>query len=184
MSNSSKRERAEAADPNRFKQAKQMSVVPGGPMNNTPQNVASIGDQRMTLDGSPPQYPYQDSAMDANDFRTRAPIPNENSGMPQFMVIGNGLNKNPYGLQPQPDPVAQNNMDGSYMGTQAQNRGLYASMMGPTGMPTQTAPGGSTPQPQQTAQALPLQGVQSAEIQPQAQGKGTDMKSGNRTKTA
>lgn len=176
-----KRQRAEQMEPNRFKQAQSMVTHAGAPMNNTPQNVNSINDQRMTLDPNQgPSYPYMDSGLNANDPRARAPIPNENTGMPQFMTVGRGFNQNAYGLAPMPDPQAQNQMAGSYLGEQAKNRGLYASMMGPTGMPSQTAPGGSTPESLQTASALSVQGVQSAEVQQ----TGMNMKSGNRTKKA
>lgn len=183
MANSAKRARAEAADPNRFRQAKQMSHLPGapnGPMNNTPQNVNSINDQRMTLSGEPPKFPYDDSGLDPADPRSRAPIPNENSGMPQYMVMGRQRNDGLYGMQPMPAPDQQAAMTGSYLGMQAQNKGLYASMMGPTGLPTQPAPGGSTPEIQQGVNTLPVQGVPSTEAQPQ----GMSTKSGNRNQTA
>ncbi len=183
MSNSAKRARAEEQDPNRFKQAKQMSHLPGapnGPMNNTPQNVNSINDQRMTLSGNPPKFPYDDSGLDPADPRSRAPIPNENSGMPQYMVMGKLRNEGLYGMQPMPPAEQQAAMTGSYLGMQAQSRGLYASMMGPTGLPTQTAPGGSTPEIQQGVNTLPVQGVTSAEAQPQ----GMSTKSGNRNQIA
>ena len=39
----SKKENAMKMDPQRFQMAKNMSVVPGGPMNNSPKNVESIG---------------------------------------------------------------------------------------------------------------------------------------------
>lgn len=176
-----KRERAEQMEPNRFKQAQSMVTHAGAPMNNTPQNVNSLNDQRMTLDPNQgPSYPYMDSGLNPNDPRARAPIPNENTGMPQFMTVGRGHNQNAYGLTPMPDAQSQGQMTGSYLGQQAQGRGLYASMMGPTGMPTQPAPGGSTPESLQTAASLSVQGVQSAEVQQ----KGTDMKSGKRTKKA
>jgi len=177
MSNS-KRARREKLDPKSLKEAKQMSAFPGGPMNNTPQNVASVPMTGMTLDGSAPLFPYQDSGLAQNDMRAYTPIPNENSGMPQSMAIGRLYNNNPYGLQPNPTPEQAAGMPGSYLGKQAEDRGLYATMLGPTGMPVQPGPGGSTPQNQQTAQALPLQGMQSAEVQP----KGMNTRSGKRSK--
>lgn len=187
MTNSAKRARAEKAEPDRFKQAKMMSHLPGsptGPMNNDPQNANSLNDQRMTLSGEPPKFPYQDSAMDPNDTRIRAPIPNQNSGMPQFMVKGLSRNDGLYGMNPMPSPEQQAGMTGSYLGMQAQNRGLYASMMGPTGMPAQAAPGGSTPEIQQTANVLPVQGVTSAEPLNKPQSKGMSTKSGVRNQIA
>ena len=183
MANSAKRARAEEKDPNRFRETKKLSHLPGSPnppMNNTPQNVNSINDQRMTLSGEPPKFPYEDSGLDPADPRSRAPVPNENSGMPQFMLMGLQKNQGPFGMRPMPAPEMQASMTGSYLGTDAQNRGLYASMMGPTGMPTQTAPGGSTPQIQQSGNALPVQGVTSTEVQP----KGMSTKSGNRNQIA
>ena len=93
-----KRQRAEEMEPNRFKQAQSMVTHAGAPMNNTPQNVNSFNDQRMTLDPNQgPSYPYMDSGLNANDPRARAPIPNENTGMPQFMTVGRGFNQNAYG---------------------------------------------------------------------------------------
>ena len=41
----SKKDNAMMLDPNRFKIAQQNAVMPGGPMNNNPMNVTSVGPQ-------------------------------------------------------------------------------------------------------------------------------------------
>ena len=153
-------------DPNRFKQAKSMSVIPGGPMNNTPQNVNSVSSTGMTMDGSPALFPYQDSGLAENDMRAYTPIPNENTGMPQGMAKGMLYNSNPYGLQPNPTPEQAAGMTGSYLGAQAEGRGLYATMMGPTGMPTQPAMGGSIPENQQTLRQCPSRACRAPRFSP------------------
>ena len=55
-----KEKNAKMLDPQRFQIAKNMSVVPGGPMNNNPMNVTSVGSQPSSMTGIN-QYPYADS---------------------------------------------------------------------------------------------------------------------------
>ena len=45
----SKKENAMEMEPNRFQIAKNMSVMPGGPMNNNPMNVTSIDIIKLAL---------------------------------------------------------------------------------------------------------------------------------------
>ena len=151
-----KKDNAAAMDPNRFKMAKNMSVVPGGPMNNNPMNVTSFGPQSGSLTGVN-QFPYGDSGL-ANAPQMGADILNpmmvQNSGLQQNMPIGRGQNSAaPYGMQQQPSPNAEEPMEGMRLGQDAANRGLSASpFMGVTGsaalMPgalDPTIPGGGTP---------------------------------------
>ena len=89
-----KKDNAVSLDPNRFKMAKNMSAVPGGPMNNNPMNVTSVGGQPGSMSGVN-QFPYGDSGL-ANDGRMGADILNPtmvpNSGLQQNMPLGQGQN--------------------------------------------------------------------------------------------
>ena len=151
-----KKDNAAAMDPNRFKMAKNMSVVPGGPMNNNPMNVTSFGPQSGSMTGVN-QFPYGDSGL-ANDARMGADVLNpmmvQNSGLQQNMPVGRGQNGAiPYGMQQQPGGNAQEPMEGMRLGADAQNRGLTASpFMGVSGNPAlmpgaldPTVPGGGSP---------------------------------------
>lgn len=151
-----KKDNAMQLDPNRFKIAQNMAVMPGGPMNNNPMNVTSIDNQAGSLNGVN-QFPYGDSGL-ANDGRMGANILNptqiQNSGLPQTAPMGQGMNASqPYNMQQQPTPNAEEPMEGMRLGQEAMNRGLQTSQfMGPVGsaalMPgalDPTIPGGSTP---------------------------------------
>ena len=152
----SKKENAAAMDPNRFKMAKNMSVVPGGPMNNNPMNVTSLGAQPGSMTGVN-QFPYGDSGL-ANAPQMGADILNptmvQNSGLQQNMPMGRGQNSvAPYGMQQQPSPNAEEPLEGMRLGGEAQAKGLMTSeFMGITGSPAlmpgaldPTIPGGGAP---------------------------------------
>ncbi len=83
---------ARMLDPQRFQIAKDMSYMPGGPMMNNPMNVTNVAPQLGSMDGVN-QYPYGDSGI-AMDTRMGAVGPSPNSGMPQNMVRGTGMNGN------------------------------------------------------------------------------------------
>ena len=151
-----KKDNAVSLDPNRFKMAKNMSAVPGGPMNNNPMNVTSLGGQPGSMSGVN-QFPYGDSGL-ANDTRMGADILNptmvQNSGLPQNAPMGRGINANaPFGMQNQPQGSAQEPMEGMRLGMEAMNKGLNSSQfMGITGSPAlmpgaldPTIPGGGAP---------------------------------------
>ena len=151
-----KKDNAMQLDPNRFKIAQNMAVMPGGPMNNNPMNVTSIDNQTGSLDGVN-QFPYGDSGL-ANDGRMGANILNpmqvKNSGLPQTAPMGQGMNSGqPYNMQQQPTPNAEEPMEGMRLGQDAMNRGLQTSQfMGPVGNAAlipgaldPTIPGGSSP---------------------------------------
>jgi len=110
-------------DPKRFAIAKNMSVVPGGPMNNNPMNVTSIGNQPGSLNGVN-QFPYGDSGL-ANDVRLGTNIVNpqavRNSGRPALP------------MQPQPSPGMADQMESARLGMTAAQKGIVANPMGPAG---------------------------------------------------
>ena len=150
-----KEQNAMMLDPNRFKIAKNMTTMPGGPMNNNPMNVTGIGGQSSSLSGVN-QYPYGDSGMAAPPqlgADVLNPFGVQNSGIGSG-VMGQKLNGQiPFGYQNQPSPNAEEPMEGMRLGMEAANRGLNSSQfMGPVGsgamMPgalDPTIPGGGTP---------------------------------------
>ena len=132
----SKKENAMQMDPQRFQMAKNMSVVPGGPMNNSPKNVMSVGPQPASLDGMT-SNPYDDAKMQVPQMGADILNPQmvKNSGLQQNMPVGRGMNAQaPYGMQQQPSANIEEPMEGMRLGQQAQSRGLYSSQfMGPVG---------------------------------------------------
>ena len=100
----SKEDNARMLDPQQFKVAKDMAVMPGGPMNNNPMNVASIDTNAGSFSGVN-QFPYGDSGLEGSrQMGTNAVFPMQPSGNPQNAVMGAGLNgMAPYGYQPQPE---------------------------------------------------------------------------------
>ena len=179
MANSEKRkENIAVLDPNRFKEAKLMSTVPGGPMNNYPPGMSSFI-QPSSLSGVN-QFPYGDSGM-VNPPQLGGVFPTQPSGMPQQMAVGTRLNQTPYGSVPTPDPQTASFMTGAYAYQQAQAKGLFATALGPTGMPSQMPQMGMGPMDMlANSMTLPPQGTQSAEVQ--APQKGTSMRTGKRGK--
>ena len=152
----SKKENAMQMDPNRFQIAKNMSIVPGGPMNNNPMNVTGVGAQPGALNGVN-QFPYGDSGLQ-NDPRMGAdiltPTMVPHSPVLNQTPMGQGLNGGiPYNMQQQPTPNAEEPMEGMRLGQEAMNRGINTSQfMGPVGSPAMmpgaldpTIPGGGTP---------------------------------------
>jgi len=160
-------ENARMLDPDRFKIAKDMSYMPGGPMMNNPMNVVNTTPQPGSMDGVN-RYPYGDSGLE-NDPRMGMVGPNQNSGMAQNMVRGTGLNGAiPYNAQQQPSSAAEEPMEGMRLSQDAANRGLVANpFMGVSGSPT-PLPGNPTMlQGSQTDQTLGLIGFQNLEgVQP------------------
>ena len=150
----SKKDNAQMLDPNRFKVAKNMAVMPGGPMNNNPMNVTSVGGQPSSMSGVN-EYPYGDSGLAAPPqlgADVLNPYKEKNSGIEG--VMGRGLNGGiPFGMQQQPSLNAQEPMEGMRLGGEAMQKGLTSSQfMGLTGSPAlmpgaldPTIPGGGTP---------------------------------------
>lgn len=134
----SKLENAMILDKNRFKIAKQMPVVQGGPMNNNPMNVTSVATDNGSFSGYS-QYPYGDMGVAGlAGVGTNAVYPKERSKLPGNAVMGRQLNSQaPYGFQPQPSAQMADAMEGSRLAMQSQGRGLFSNMsMGPVGSST------------------------------------------------
>jgi len=166
MMANSKKDNAMNLDPKRFEIAQSMSYMPGAPgaMMNNPMNVTSISPQPGSMDGVN-RFPYGDSGL-VNDPRLGGGVfPMQPSGMPQNMTRGAGFQGMvPYGQQQQPTPSAADSLEAMRLGMGAQEKGLMASGMGPTGMgPMQTLPGGAPPMGQQTGAVLGLQGLPSTD---------------------
>ena len=123
-----KMDNAMELDPKRFAIAKNMSVVPGGPMNNNPMNVTSIGSQAGSLNGVN-QFPYGDSGL-VNDTRTGANILNPGA------VRNSG--KSPIPMNPQPAPNMADALESARLGTTAASKGVVANAMGMAGAGVQT----------------------------------------------
>ncbi len=156
---------AEILDPQRFKIAKNMTVMPGGPENNSPMNV--------TDNASPPIQStsiYGDYAQNYAQMGTGMvnPINVPNSGQPQNYPGMQGLNaQSPYGMQQQPDTsgvsMIADGMESGRLAGEASKYGLNAGAMGMMGMPAQPAPGAFPGAfPGSSGQPL-MPGMQSAE---------------------
>ena len=174
----SKESNANMLDPNRFKIAKNMSVIPGGPENNNPMNVTdnlSPAIQSSSIYGDYAQnYPQMGTGM-VNPMSTSP------SGLQQNFPMGQRNNAVPFGLQQQPDTAgASMDTDGMEAGRQAQaaqQRGLFAGPMGMMGQPA--IPGGFPGEMPGTSGPPMMQGMPSAE---QAAGKGMNTRTGKRGK--
>ena len=133
---SKKQQNAMQMDPQRFQMAKNMSVVPGGPMNNNPENVMNVGQQAPSMSGMT-SNPYNDAQMQLPQMGADILNPQmvKSSGLQQNMPIGQKLNATaPYGQQPQPSANVEEPMEGMRLGQEAQARQLYSSeFMGPVG---------------------------------------------------
>ena len=175
---SNKQDNANILDPNRFKIAKNMAVIPGGPENNNPMNVtdnASPPIQGTSIYGDyAQQYPQMGSGVLNPQM-----IPS--SGLQQNFPLGQGNNGMPFGMQQQPDmsgvsPMTDG-MESNRLGGEAQQRGLFAGPMGMMGQPA--IPGGMPPNMQGTSGPPMMQGMPSAE---QAAGKGMNTRTCKRGK--
>lgn len=158
---------ARMLDPDRFKIAKDMSYMPGGPMMNNPMNVVNTTPQPGSMDGVN-RFPYGDSGLE-NDSRMGIVGPNSNSGMPQNLVRGTGYNAAiPYNAQQQPSSSAEEPLEGMRLSQDASKRGLMAHpFLGMTGAGT-PLPGDPTMMTgEQTKATLGLQGFSSLDgVQP------------------
>ena len=109
--------------------------LPGAPqgkgnMMNNPQVGMSMGNGMPQLGSMQGVnlYPYGDGGIPAKDGRMGAVGFLPNSGMPQNLVAGRGMNQQPYNTQQQPQGETQLRMDSMYMGQQSAERAqkLYA----------------------------------------------------------
>ena len=120
-----KKEKAGVMDPNRFKIAKNMTVMPGGPENNNPMNVTNISSPAIKADSIYGDYAQQYPQMGDGMVN---PAGVKNSGLNQNTPIGQRLNSTaPFGMQGQPSPNAEEPMEGMRLGNDAQVRGLNSS---------------------------------------------------------
>lgn len=146
-----KKEKANVMDPNRFKIAKNMAVMPGGPENNNPMNVTSVSSPQIKADSIYGDYSQAYPQMGDGMINPQG-VPN--SGLTGTTPMGQLLNgKVPYNMQQQPGTNAEEPMEGMRLGQDAMNRGLATNQfMGVIGtgamMPgalDPTIPGGSSP---------------------------------------
>ena len=174
----SKESNANILDPNRFKIAKNMAVIPGGPENNNPMNVtdnASPPIQSTSIYGDfAQQYPQMGTGM-VN------PMGVPHSSLMESQTVGQGFNGVPYGMQQQPDisgvSMAPDGMESGRLAQEAQQQGLFA---GPMGMMGQPAVPGAFPGAFPGSNGPPMmQGMPSAE---QAAGQGMNTRTGKRGK--
>ena len=178
----SKEQNANILDPNRFKIAKSMAVIPGGPQNNNPMNVTDNNSPPITAQsiyGDHNQnYPQMGSGM-------LNPMMVNNSGLQQNFPMGRMNNDSaPYGMQQQPDTsgvsMAPDGMESGRLATEAQERGLPGiGALGMQGMPATPAPGAFPGAMPGSSGPELMPGMQSAE---QAAGSGINMKTGKRGK--
>ena len=165
-------------DPNRFKIAKNMAVIPGGPENNNPMNVtdnASPPIQSQSIYGDfAQQYPQMGSGVLNPQM-----IPN--SGLQQNFPLGQRNNSIPFGMQQQPDTsgvsMAPDGMESGRQAQEAQQRGLFGGPMGMMGQPA--VPGGMPGNMPGTSGPPMMQGMPSAE---QATSNGMNTRTGKRGK--
>ena len=174
----SKESNANMLDPNRFKIAKNMAVIPGGPENNNPMNVtdnASPPIQSTSIYGDyAQQYPQMGSGV-------LNPMMVPSSGLQQNFPVGQRNNGMPFGMQQQPDTSgaspASDGMEAGRQAQAAQQRGLFAGPMGMMGQPA--VPGGMPGNMPGTSGPPMMQGMPSAE---QAAGGGMNTRTGKRGK--
>ena len=170
----SKQDNAQILDPNRFKVAQSMAVVPGGPPNNNPMNVDdSI--EFSSFDGVN-RNAYGDIGV-INAPQLGGVWASPASGAPQQFTSGQMLNAGiPYGMQIQPPAESGDMLDAGYVGGVAKEYGLAVSPMGPIGMPVQ----GGQQIPMQSLNTLDLQGMPSAEVGALPPSGGMNTKTGKR----
>ena len=174
----SKESNANMLDPNRFKIAKNMAVIPGGPENNNPMNVtdnASPPIQSQSIYGDfAQQYPQMGSGV-------LNPMMVPSSGLQQNFPLGQRNNGVPFGMQQQPDTsgvsMAPDGMESGRQAQEAQQRGLFGGPMGLMGQPA--VPGGMPGNMPGTSGPPMMQGMPSAE---QAAGGGMNTRTGKRGK--
>ena len=174
----SKESNAKMLDPNRFKIAKNMAGIPGGPENNNPMNVtdnAAPPIQSQSIYGDfAQQYPQMGSGV-------LNPMMVPSSGLQQNFPLGQRNNGVPFGMQQQPDTsgvsMAPDRMESGRHAQEAQQRGLFGGPMGLMGQPA--VPGGMPGNMPGTSGPPMMQGMPSAE---QAAGGGMNTRTGKRGK--
>ncbi len=137
-----KENNAKMLDPMRFKVAKNMTVMPGGPENNNPMNVTDNSSPPITAASIYGDYNQNYPQMGSGAVN---PIMVQNSGLPQNFPRGTGKNGTPFGMQQQPDTsgvsMVPDGMESGRLAGDASKYGLNPGPMGMTGMTAQPAPG-------------------------------------------
>ena len=174
----SKESNANILDPNRFKIAKNMAVIPGGPENNNPMNVTDNASPPIQSTSIYGDYAQQYGQMGSGVLNPQM-VPN--SGLQQNFPLGQRNNGMPFGMQQQPDMAGvspmTDGMESNRLGGEAKNRGLFAGPMGMMGQPA--IPGGMPGNMPGTSGPPMMQGMPSAE---QAAGGGMNTRTGKRGK--
>ena len=121
-----------------------MPGMPQGPGNlmNNPMVGQSMGGGAPTsgsLSGMN-MYPYNDGGLPSEGDRTGSIGYAENSGTPQNLIPGTGMNQQAYGTQVQPQTETQLRMDSLYAGTQAAERAAKLYAANSNGDPKATRP--------------------------------------------
>jgi hypothetical protein len=170
-----KEENAQILDPMRFKVAKNMSVIPGGPQNNNPMNVTDNASPPITAPSIYGDYNQNYMQMGAGVLN---PMNVGASGLPQNFPRGTGANGIPFGMQQQPDTsgvsMAPDGMESGRLAGEASKYGLNPGAMGMMGQPA--LPAGMPPNMPGTSGPPLMQGMPSAEF---AAGPGNGMKPQN-----
>lgn len=188
---SKKQEQAQILDPARFQIAKSMATIPGGPPNlqmNNPNNVISqfgsnegqIASQPGLRDGVG-LNPYMDALVASQGLGTNVVMPQQPSGLPQQMAVGNRLNAHPYGTGTQDmDQITAAMAEGSRLSFGGFSKPVAASApMGYIGVANPAVTKGmpaDTPE-QMPNSSLPLQGFADVE---RVVGQGMSTRNGRR----
>ena len=170
-----KEENARMLDPNRFKVAKNMTSMPGGPENNNPMNVTDILNPSIESDSI-----YGDYRQNYPQMGTGMVNPQmvAHSKLNQGDTVGQMLNATPRNMQVQPSANAADPMEGMRLGEDAMRRGLNANPgMGVIGssaimpgamdpmIPGSSAPLGAMPTTQQVVGGEMIPGSTPTKIQ-------------------
>ena len=139
---SKKEENARMLDPMRFKIAKNMSVIPGGPGTGNPMNVTNNASPQIKAPSIYGDFEQNYAQMGTGMVN---PMFVQSSGLQQNFPMGRGQNSIPFGMQQQPDTsgvsMMPDGMESGRLAGEAQKYGLNPGPMGMTGMPAQPAPG-------------------------------------------
>ena len=157
-----KEENARMLDPMRFKVAKNMPYVQGGPENNNPMNVTDNASPAITAPSIYGDYAQQYPQMGTGMVN---PMNVSNSGLQQNFPMGRRLNAQPFNMQQQPDTsgvsMAPDGMESGRLATTASEQGLNPGPMGMMGSPA--IPAGLPPNMPGTSGPPLMPGMQSAE---------------------
>lgn len=127
-----KEDNARMLDPMRFKIAKNMSVMPGGPETGNPMNVTDNSSPQITAPSIYGDYTQNYAQMGTAMVN---PMGVQRSKLKQDQVPGQMLNANPFNAMQQPPAIAQDPMESARLDNEVRQRGLMANAMGLAGSP-------------------------------------------------